>query len=564
MNFWFFKQLYYILKRITKHKLLLLFILLFISVFFIKNVSYGAFNISNITINGTTYPFSVPLTIDNDNQSYIISYSTDTSQVFVTVPYNSTDFLVSSIDSSLESGTYNRITGYNPTTNSLTDVIIYTASLDTSTGSYGSWTTSYLTKSHIGAPGSTYAQYLTKNIGLYCSGYIVGKNVISSGISLPNNIKLTDNICIFGDNSGLYLGYSSSSGNRFSCGGTIWCNTASGSNAYVDYYQYDTSLGEFVLKSSSTYLFGKFGTNHFKPYYSRYDVGGADGKTCASYDYFLFYEDIEEDYIFPYISNTDDNLAHIDNEDKLVIFPGSLSKHFLPIRLDIIDKTNDKLIYQLNLDTSSPFYLYILENPSDYWFEIPTSEFKNSLINNYIYLFNIYGHNDFNEFTITREIVYQGTTYTPPTEGELITNAINDHTNAIKDQTNAINDQTNAITDSSVEDSSIFLPSDNTNDITADGLNGIFTSIYNAFCSGEAKDIVFPVPYTNTNITLKANYVREMLSNSGASWVITIIEAFWWYIISRFIIKDITNKITKIKSGNIENIEETNIKGDML
>lgn len=120
------------------------------------------------------------------------------------------------------------------------------------------------------------------------------------------------------------------------------------------------------------------------------------------------------------------------------------------------------------------------------------------------------------------------------------------------------------ITNPSIDNDSIFLPSDNTNDITQEGLNGIFTSIYNAFCTGQAQDIVFPIPFTNKNITLHANYVRQMLINSNSNWVITIIEAFWWYLISRFIIKDITNKITKIKSGNIEDIENNNIKGDML
>ena len=55
-----------------------------------------------------------------------------------------------------------------------------------------------------------------------------------------------------------------------------------------------------------------------------------------------------------------------------------------------------------------------------------------------------------------------------------------------------------------------------------------------------------------------------MLNSSNANWVINFIEVFWWYIISRFIIKDISKKITKIKSGNIENIENNNIKEDML
>lgn len=55
-----------------------------------------------------------------------------------------------------------------------------------------------------------------------------------------------------------------------------------------------------------------------------------------------------------------------------------------------------------------------------------------------------------------------------------------------------------------------------------------------------------------------------MLSNNGANWIITIIQAFWWYIISRFIIKDIMRKIRKIKQGNFESIQDTNIKEDML
>lgn len=130
--------------------------------------------------------------------------------------------------------------------------------------------------------------------------------------------------------------------------------------------------------------------------------------------------------------------------------------------------------------------------------------------------------------------------------------------------TQAIENLDNTIKDTNIDNSSIYLPSDNTQDITQDGINNIFTSIYNAFCTGEAQDIIFPIPFTNKNITLQANYIRQMLTSSGANWVITIIEAFWWYLISRFIISDVSRKITKIKSGNVENIENNNIKEEML
>lgn len=134
-------------------------------------------------------------------------------------------------------------------------------------------------------------------------------------------------------------------------------------------------------------------------------------------------------------------------------------------------------------------------------------------------------------------------------------------TNNNADNIQNINDNIN---NSDVEFSDSSLPSDNTEDITQEGINGIFTSIYNAFCTGSAQDIVFPIPFTGKEITLSANYVREMLNSSNANWVINFIEVFWWYIISRFIIKDISKKITKIKSGNLENIENDNIKEEML
>lgn len=43
-----------------------------------------------------------------------------------------------------------------------------------------------------------------------------------------------------------------------------------------------------------------------------------------------------------------------------------------------------------------------------------------------------------------------------------------------------------------------------------------------------------------------------------------LINAFWWFTISIFIVKDISNKIQKIKEGNLDSIQNTNIKEDML
>lgn len=143
-------------------------------------------------------------------------------------------------------------------------------------------------------------------------------------------------------------------------------------------------------------------------------------------------------------------------------------------------------------------------------------------------------------------------------------NSIKDQTNAINNQTQSIDNINNSITDSSVDSSSIDLPTDNTQDPTQSGVDNIFQTIYNSFTSGTAQDIIFPIPFTDKSITLQANYIYNMLNNNNASWIITIIQAFWWYLISRFIITDIMKKIRKIKQGNFENLQNSNIKEDML
>lgn len=134
---------------------------------------------------------------------------------------------------------------------------------------------------------------------------------------------------------------------------------------------------------------------------------------------------------------------------------------------------------------------------------------------------------------------------------------------AINNQTQATQDLNNSINDSNVT-ADINLPTDTTENPTENGLDNIFDLIYNGFTQGQAQDIVFPIPFTDKSIKIEPSYLENALRYNNAEWVITIIQAFWWFLISRFIIKDISKKIRKIKSGNIEDIQNNNIKEDML
>lgn len=89
--------------------------------------------------------------------------------------------------------------------------------------------------------------------------------------------------------------------------------------------------------------------------------------------------------------------------------------------------------------------------------------------------------------------------------------------NALNNQTQSIDNLNSSITNSTVDNSSIDLPTDNTNNPTQDGINNIFQIIYNGFTKGTPKDIVFPLPYSTQNITIQPNYVSQML-NSSERW----------------------------------------------
>lgn len=145
-----------------------------------------------------------------------------------------------------------------------------------------------------------------------------------------------------------------------------------------------------------------------------------------------------------------------------------------------------------------------------------------------------------------------------------VTDAISETTQAVEDNTQAINDLNDTITDTTIDSGSSDLPSVTVDNPTQSGIDNIFQAMYNAFCVGDPQDIVFPFPYTDKQIVIPVNYLSTNLQNSNSSWIITFIHVFWGYLFGSYIIIDISHKINKIKEGNIEQIEKTNIKEEML
>lgn len=110
-----------------------------------------------------------------------------------------------------------------------------------------------------------------------------------------------------------------------------------------------------------------------------------------------------------------------------------------------------------------------------------------------------------------------------------------------------------SITDNMPSNSSV-------NDTTSASLDNIFTMLRNSFTGTDLKDFVFVVPFSEQEIVIPyditLNIVPDVIKN--------LIQMVYYFVISRFIYKDIVAYFDKMKSGDIVSATDTNIKADML
>lgn len=223
-------------------KKILLFILIFLGILFFKNSVFGLTITYNNWEGSPQYATIEPLVLPAGTNSYITAINNDRNEILVAIPYNSGDYIAN-----VFSGSSYRLRGYTASTNTLTDITVYKSTFSTDTASWSSWTSS--TSSYITniAPDNTNYIYKSKyNVVQYCNGIgVIGTEIISSGVPLPEGIKLTDNIVIFSSNNVYYLGYTPNMANHFRDLTSCYCISASGSQINFDYYTYNSSTRSF-------------------------------------------------------------------------------------------------------------------------------------------------------------------------------------------------------------------------------------------------------------------------------------------------------------------------------
>lgn len=135
----------------------------------------------------------------------------------------------------------------------------------------------------------------------------------------------------------------------------------------------------------------------------------------------------------------------------------------------------------------------------------------------------------------------------------------------INDTVSETNDFLNQDSDTGVVDDITNTLSDNTTDITQEGWNSIFTTLRNKFESPERTSLYFTIPFTDEQIYMTQATVfggkYAELYNGTLGY---IIRTCWQFVFGLYVFRDISKTINKVKSGNIEKIENSNIKEDLL
>lgn len=125
-----------------------------------------------------------------------------------------------------------------------------------------------------------------------------------------------------------------------------------------------------------------------------------------------------------------------------------------------------------------------------------------------------------------------------------------------------LNDINGFLNNSGYNQSSIVssMPSTNIQDPSENQINNIFTMIRSAFSTTNAQNVVIALPHTDDTIILPADLVTSHIPPV----ILAIVQGFYWYLICRFIIKDITKTVENAKSGEILDAKYGNIKTELL
>lgn len=156
----------------------------------------------------------------------------------------------------------------------------------------------------------------------------------------------------------------------------------------------------------------------------------------------------------------------------------------------------------------------------------------------------------------------------------IIENTTSDYTNQLGDINKGQQQLQNTITDDDVSGVVIDLPTDNTTDITEADFTKIFNKLVDVFTNLDYRvnpTYTFTLPKFTSGEPQTLTINTQSLYGAGDSGyspvlysIWSLVESFWYFVVSLFIVKDIHHKIQKIKTGDIEKVAEGDVQADIL
>ena len=268
-------------------------------------------------------------------------------------------------------------------------------------------------------------------------------------------------------------------------------------------------------------------------------------------------EPTEPSYREPFIALPNDTTqAYISGEFSQFLVIGTSGiedlQFFLTANPDVLPTTNS---LALNLDDDSPYYLnnFEPEDGSKYFaiskYDLPQGYTNDTLFHSWL----AYRYN--NQVYLT-DVIEWTTDFTAK--------AIeNDNIRLESGMADSLSNINGLLKDKTYNSNTLISGLPNSDEYIAptdSGFSTLFNSLYTAFTTSNSVPVRFYIPFTNDYIEIPADLISSHLPNT----IVFLIQAFYWYLICRFIVKDIARIAQKIKSGEFLEESTGNIKTDLL
>ena len=321
-------------------------------------------------------------------------------------------------------------------------------------------------------------------------------------------------------------------------------------NANGIYYWYSS----FDVYSDSTYhtiLYTGVGTPDVpieEPVFENYEDTEHFGNTLVNGEFTYFYfkiPHVEEPFTPFWFYFHDITDVPIPSDD---YYNGSTS---------VFINLNDAVSNSVGLNY---IYRYLTQDGYDYY-AVPSVSPFGSYLNGHTYRLVLewtYDSGvtaDSKSFQWTTDFSQAGITKQDENKNDAMLSGINSLYKSQQEMNNFLNDNSYNSNNNMPNSSEYTSPTDS-------GIDSIFTALYNAFTTNQTQTVRFVIPFTNEQYI---DIPSDLITSRLPQVIIILIQSVYWYVICRYIVKDIASIAEKAKSGEIlDGSSDGNIKTDLL